>query len=343
MTILKKYKKSFTIFEMSIVISVLAILVGVLLTGRQIVDRANLQRVIFEIDYYKKALTLYRDTYDVYPGNMDEETCMKYVEFAQLNVDNGNVDVGDYCKESRAESGGKGRVNNGFVSSSLMATTERWTSFLNGMRFMQTSKIINEVATNIGDDELTSGYYSDINKGPWDETCRECISYENVRRTQAKTSFDNNGVVTIAGILFDSTKEDSYKLNFIRGSNNSSGDSNGHEFYDVNVQKNVNSQNVLFLYRNTPASMDSSYGAGSLSTGILTSSMANQLDIKLDNGRPGKGNLIALKNGYVKSAGLTEAEKKKICYNTLQANVSDAYYVSSTETKNGCNIMYIIK
>lgn len=339
----KEYKKSFTIFEMSIVISVLAILIGVLLTGRQIVDRANLQRVIFEIDYYKKALTLFRDTYDVYPGNMDEETCMKYVEFSQINTDDGNVDVGAYCKESRADSNGYGRVNDGFVSSSLLATSERWTSFLNGMRFMQTAKIINEVETDISSDELKNGYYSDVEKGPWDTTCKDCISYDNVRRTQAKTSFDSNGAVTIGGILLDSAKEDSYKLNFIRGSNNSTGESNGHELYDRNVQRIVNSQNALFLYRNTPASMDSSYGSGSLATGILTAKLANQLDVKLDDGRPGSGIIIALKNGYIKASGLTDADRKKICYNKLQSEVSSAYYVSNTEAKNGCNIMYILK
>ena len=334
-------KKSFTLVELSIVLLVLSILVGVLLTGRKIVDRANLQRVIFEIDYYKKALTLYRDTYDVYPGNMDEETCMKYAEFSQLNSNNDGVNVGDYCKNDRS-SGGKGKTNDGFASSSLMATSERWTSFLNAMRFMQTSKIINEVRTTIADDEMVDGSYSSADKGPWDEVCKDCISYENVKRTQAKTSFDNNGAITLAGILIDSSKENSYRLNFIRGSNNSNGDENGHEFYDQEVQKIVNSQNVLVLYRNTPASADDQYGSGSLATGILTADIANQLDVKLDDGRPGTGILIGLKNGYVKSL-TSDDDKKRVCYNTLQNEVSNGYYVANTETKNGCNILYVIK
>ena len=334
----KNKKSSFTLVELSIVLLVLSILVGVLLTGRKIVDRANLQRVIFEIDYYKKALTMYRDTYDVYPGNMDEETCMKYAEFSQLNTDDNNIDVGHYCS-----SDGSQRVNDGYASSSLMATTERWTSFLNAMRFMQTAKIINEVETDISSTELSSGNYSDKDKGPWDQVCKECISYENVKRTQAKTSFDSNGAVTIAGVLLDAGHSDSYKLNFIRGSNNSSGDSNGHELNDTNIQKILNSQNVIFIYRNTPSGADSQYGAGNLSTGILTADITNQLDIKLDNGRPGQGFLIALKNGYVKASGLTDNDKKQICYNQLQSNVSQAYYVANTETKNGCNIAIVVK
>ena len=337
------WKKSFTLVELSIVLLVLSILVGVLLTGRKIVDRANLQRIMFEIDYYQKALTMFRDTYDVYPGNMDEETCMKYAEFSQLNSDDNNIDVGDYCKNSRSEAGGRGKVNDGYASSSMLATTERWTSFLNAMRFMQTAKIINEVGTTIADDETTNGSYTSTDKGPWDQVCQNCISYENVKRTQAKTSFDSNGAITIGGILIDASMPESYKLNYIRGSNNSTGESNGHEFYNSSVQKLVNSKNAIFLYRNTPASLDGTYGAGNLATGILTADLANQLDIKMDDGRPGSGNMLGLKNGYAKSSGLSENDKKHICYNKLQNQVSDAYYVADTEMKNGCNIMYLLK
>ena len=342
----EKNKSSFTLVELSIVLLVLSILVGVLLTGRKIVDRANLQRVIFEIDYYKKAFTMYRDTYDVYPGNMDEETCMKYAEFSQLGTENNSVNVGQYCKNNRTENNGDGKVNDGYSSSSLMATSERWTSFLNAMRFMQTSKIINEVPTTIADPEIsnngTSSYYTDADKGPWDTACKDCITYENVKRTQATTSFDANGAITLAGILLDSGHPQGYNLNFIRGSNNYKGDGQAHEFYDTTLEKNVNSRNVMFLYRNTPSGADDTYGAGSLSTGILTADITNQLDIKLDDGRPGTGVIIGLKNGYVHYL-TDEKEQKQVCYNDLQKNVSTAYYVANTETKNGCNVMYIIK
>lgn len=344
----KKSKRSFTLVELSIVLLVLSILVGVLLTGRKIVDRANLQKVIFEIDYYKKALILYRDTYNVYPGNMDEDTCTKYSEFSQLDTedDSGNIDmdkVAQYCKSDRSGDS-KGRTNDGYSGSSLMATNERWVSFLNAMRFMQTSGIIEGVQTTIADDELANGgNYTDSDKGPWDENCKDCISYNNVKRTQAKTSFDSNGAVTLAGILFDSTKTNSYNLNFIRGSNNSDNETNGHEFYDSEVRKIVNSKNVIILYKNTPAAADDQYGSGSLATGILTADIANQLDVKLDDGRPGSGNIIGLKNGYVKTSGLSDNDKKKVCYNALQNEVSTAYYVANTDVKNGCNILYVFK
>lgn len=335
-------KKSFTLVELSIVLLVLSILFGILLTGRKIVVRANVQRAISEIDYYTKALVMFTDAYNVLPGNMDEEICMKYSEFSQVGTENNGIEVGDHCRSDRATFQ-NGKTNDGFASSTLMATSERWTSYLNAMRFMQTSGVINEVNTTIADDELASGQYSDSDKGPLDKDCMDCISYENVKRTQAVTSFDGKGAVTLAGIVIDTENTNSLNLNFIRGSNNVNGDAEGHEFYNPEIQKIVNSQNVLIMYRNTPASADSEYGAGALSTGILSADIANQLDVKLDDGKPGSGKLIGLKNGYVKKSGIKEDDIKRICYNTLQKDVSSAYYVSNTETKNGCNILYVIK
>ncbi len=339
-------KKSFSLLELSIVLIVLSLLTFTVLSGAKIIARAKAQKVLVEIDKYKKAIMIFRDSYDVYPGNVDEETCRKWAEFSQLNLDKEGVSLGDYCTNNRAQAGGRGKVNDGFAGSSLMATTERWISFLNAMRFMRTSKIIDAdtVSTTIADDEMVNGSYpaSKANQGPWDEVCKDCISYENVKRTQAKTSFDSNGAATLAGILIDPKKTESLNLNFIRGSNNSEGAVNEHEFYDTEVQKNVNSQNVLILYKNTPAGADDTYGTGPLATGILTADIVNQIDVKIDDGRPGTGILIGLKNGYVKSVD-NEDGKKRICYNTLQNDVSNGYYVSSTETKNGCNILYIIR
>ena len=69
----------------------------------------------------------------------------------------------------------------------------------------------------------------------------------------------------------------------------------------------------------------------------------NKLDVKIDDGRPGSGNVLALKNGYVKSDSLTTADQKRICYNDLQNNVSNAYYTSETEDEYGCNFGVVIR
>ena len=338
---IKRLKRSFTLVELSIVLLVLSILVGVLLTGRKIVDRANLQRVIFELDYYKKALYLYRDTYNVYPGNMDEETCMKYSEFSLHNLsDVSSDDVGQFCRNDRTQYP-KGKVDNGFVNSSVMSTNESWVSFLNGMRFLKTSGIINEVETTIADDEFVNGNFSKSSDdssvyGPSNQICKNCISYETVKRTQGKLSFDNNGVITIAGITINEN-ENAKKLSFIRGSNNIDG--KGHELDDNNFLNLVNGKNVLILYRNTPSNADDN-GNGLISTGIFSADMTNQLDVKLDDGKPGSGKILALKNGYSRA---TNVESKTVCYNQTQDNISKAYYLNNKENENGCNIIYVLE
>ena len=51
------------------------------MVGRQIVDRAKIQRIIFEFDYYEKAFHQFYDHYRFVPGNLSEKNCRKYPEF----------------------------------------------------------------------------------------------------------------------------------------------------------------------------------------------------------------------------------------------------------------------
>ena len=336
----KKLRKSFTLVELSIVLLILSMLLGTLLVGRKIVDRAKMQRIIFEIDYYKKSLSLFRDTFDVLPGNMDKETCMKYSEFSSINVTDGE-DVGAFCDTDRATSGGKSRMTDGYVNSSVIGTSDKWSIFLETMRQMKTSKIINEVGSSVEDAETVATVAATtLNSGPNKIDCKECISYENVKRTQGLTSFDSSGAVSIAGVRVDSSTY-ARRLNFIRGSNNYDGKSG--ELDDANYARTMNGNNVIFFYRNTPADADELYGNGSRATGIVSADILNKIDIKIDDGRPGSGNVLALKNGYVKSEGLSTDDQKRICYNDMQNNVSNAYYTSETEDEYGCNFGVIVR
>ena len=75
-------KKGFTLVELSIVLLVLALLVSTLLVGRQIIDRAKVQQIVSELDYYTKNFQMFRDQYDFLPGALDEANCRKYPEFS---------------------------------------------------------------------------------------------------------------------------------------------------------------------------------------------------------------------------------------------------------------------
>ena len=59
----------------------MSLLVGSLLVGRQIVDRAKIQRIIFEFDYYEKAFHQFYDTYRTTPGGLTQKECMKHSVF----------------------------------------------------------------------------------------------------------------------------------------------------------------------------------------------------------------------------------------------------------------------
>ena len=101
-------------------------------------------------------------------------------------------------------------------------------------------------------------------------------------------------------------------------------------------------KNAIFVYKNTSSSLDSTFGCGSSATGVLSATMTRMLDEVMDNGKPGSGKFIALKNGYAKSL-TDDKDKKDVCYNMLQNEVSKAQYVSDTQGRTGCNFMYIME
>lgn len=342
----KSCKKSFSLIELVIVVAIIGVIATMAaLRGKETYDKAKVVAISHEISGYQQKFVAFKSIYSAYPGNLDYETCSKYGEFSQLNSDKDGIEIGDYCQSDR-QSHNLGKTDEGFAGDSIAATNISWSSFLNGMRFMQTAEMIKTVETTIADTELENGYYTGLNdastKGPWNVTCEKCITYNNVKRTQAKTSFDERGAITIGGIILDKANPQSYNLNFIRGSNNSANIANGHEFYDENVARLVNMRNIIFVYKNTSSTLDSTFGCGSSATGVLSATMTRMLDEVMDNGKPGSGKFIALKNGYTQSLS-DDKEKKKVCYNTLQNEISKAQYVSDTQGRTGCNFMYIME
>ena len=65
-------KKSFTLVEISIVMCVVALLIGSLMGGRKIVERARIQATIAEIQNYQSAFAKFYDTYGYMPGDMPD-------------------------------------------------------------------------------------------------------------------------------------------------------------------------------------------------------------------------------------------------------------------------------
>lgn len=65
-------KKSFTLVEISIVMCVVALLIGSLIGGRKLVERAKIQATIAEIQNYQSAFAKFYDTYGYMPGDMPD-------------------------------------------------------------------------------------------------------------------------------------------------------------------------------------------------------------------------------------------------------------------------------
>ena len=65
-------KKSFTLVELSITLCVIALLIGALMGGRKIVERARIQATIAEIQEYQSAFAKFYDTYGWMPGDMPD-------------------------------------------------------------------------------------------------------------------------------------------------------------------------------------------------------------------------------------------------------------------------------
>lgn len=63
-------KKGFSLTELSIVLVILAILVSSIATGRKIVDNANVQSILTEVEKYKSVINQFIGTYDSLPGDV---------------------------------------------------------------------------------------------------------------------------------------------------------------------------------------------------------------------------------------------------------------------------------
>ena len=351
----KKAKQSFTLVELSIVLLILSLLVGSLLVGRKIVDRAKLQRIMFEFDYYKKNFVLFQDTFEVLPGNVDVTTCKRYAEFSQVVTEDerkaGTLPTpGQYCvSTSTGDNAGNTRVIEGYVSASVLASSDNWLPFVTGMRFMKSGKVLDTVkygiaetlATLTGTSETEGGlltkqspvksvYVPEGGTATLEagEPCADCISNAMVKATQGIASFDSEGAFSFVGV-----PENVTEMYYIRGSYMS-------EMQNTLYRSRIAGKNILVAYRNTAASADTQ-GISNTATGILSSTMANMMDVKMDDGQPGTGNMLALKGAYAYS-GEGTAHAQKVCYNSTFENVGTAFYLDNSDVKYGCNMIYLM-
>ncbi|MDE3038842.1 MAG: prepilin-type N-terminal cleavage/methylation domain-containing protein, partial [Pseudomonadota bacterium] len=71
---LQRGQKGFTLIELSIVLLIIALIIGGIVSGQSMIRNAQLQSVITDADRYKKAVMAFRDKYRELPGDMVDAT-----------------------------------------------------------------------------------------------------------------------------------------------------------------------------------------------------------------------------------------------------------------------------
>ena len=72
----KSYKQGFTLIELSIVLVIIAVIIGGILIGKTLVDSSKLQTVITDVDSYTAAVGNFKQAYQSLPGDFSNATAI---------------------------------------------------------------------------------------------------------------------------------------------------------------------------------------------------------------------------------------------------------------------------
>ena len=313
---------------------ILSLLVGSLLVGRQIVDRAKIQRIIFEFDYYEKAFHQFYDTYKVVPGNLDYKTCIKYSEFVGKDVGRNWLSV----EQQRA------------IKS--MLTHEQWCNKYAIVKNGSNRKVIlseyyssvytltqMKVAGFVSEENMPtySPYFADLNLN---EVHRRL---DKGQGSFAKTTFNTNGEIQIVGfhpINVNGTAYPSTDIGYgyIQRAWYLSIYGYQKEFTNSTYNSYLDDHNAINMMSNT-------IGTGGVhgENSLLSSKMMSELDAKIDDGRPGTGKLLALKGYRATVDGATNAQIENTCYDKPFEDVNIALYHNSNNLEYGCNLIKVME
>ena len=305
-----------------------------MLVGRQIVDRAKIQRIIFEFDYYEKAFHQFYDTYRVVPGNLDEKTCNKYTEFkTQLNCS-----FDHYHGQVIKNAPGK-----------VIQTLLNWRSVAYPMSHLRVAKLIEGSTVR----EVIGVGENDMSKTNW---YSNLMYFDVVQRDFSQASFDRNVFYNFFGFNFKGNSWEDI-MYYFPGCTKMYGDKN--ELSNSNFKNLLRGKNTIgilnvadFLKEGTGTLHAGTYDGGNgnrtngcnkNAQGSMSAKLTSELDSKIDDGRPGTGKLLGLKSGYAHRSGATEQDVTNNCYDQKPENVDKAIYNNSTDLKYGCNIIKVME
>ena len=111
--------------------------------------------------------------------------------------------------------------------------------------------------------------------------------------------------------------------------------------------KKLEGHNALFMEATKNSTRKTSKGVeyrvyGNVNAGAFSSKFLSQVDAKIDDGRPGTGRLLAIKNPYAEY--VSDAEGSKICYDAVVTELDEkTIYHNDSNQKFGCDVMYIME
>ena len=294
--------------------------------------------------------------YRVVPGPFDYKTCLKYGVFkgCVANDDGpcgyGNLSHETFCNRLKNNtSGGFGNTGSSTMTSGNINGSRKFLnpsiegSYYNSMGFLSLVGMIEQkVPLFLDYSNASVNNRKNQMYGLW----YYAKNYRQRFNLFATASFDNHVNVGFHGFGNILNGQQEYKRNFKFWAVEESG---AYETDDLLWRNAVHNHNTMIMFGNQSCASERNcnfYGCSPFckkSTGALSAKMSSELDAKIDDGRPGRGKLLAYKADYARSKDkLDDAEMQRICYDKLPSQVSKAIYHNSTNMLYGCNIIKVM-
>jgi prepilin-type N-terminal cleavage/methylation domain-containing protein len=320
-------KKAFTLVELSVVLLVLAFLVGGILISKKIVDRSKGQSIINDLEQMKKAVNLFYDSYGYLPGDMPQPELQKYPEFLSKYL-NQCPYGGSLCDTSSAYAQ-RYSIGNGFIELFESCYASR---MLETLGFIYNVPNATQGGLNVCD-------YSDFGGS----------SAISVNTKKAKSSQDI-AIFLASGLNTQSVTSAASSAGNIIGNSLNTGVANisSSLFHELTVTDGKLSANNP-IYNTNFISLFSIVDGYKLAA--VTSTVASYVDKKYDDGLPYSGDLVS---GMVPTrlANITAVDQNAMCStlanscitagNCTTASLSSAQYQTKAPNSlaQGCN-MYL--
>lgn len=172
-----KCRAGFTLVELAVVLTVIALMIGGILVGRSLIRSAELQSVISDVSRFKQAAKLFRDKYKFLPGDFPNAAAIWGTD---TSCDTGavpNID-GTAANHDRKQAtcGGNG---NGYIAGYNSAQPSQWPTpsvvgstsanreAIRAWQHLANAKLVEGAYSGAASD-ITGGYEPDVNvpEGP---------------------------------------------------------------------------------------------------------------------------------------------------------------------------------